>query len=99
MPGSRGWSTAIAHLAQSHPPPTPDPLRHASARPGAGSRTPPKQPFLRRKTVPRYQAPLRDQIFVMHELLDVGAVYADIPAYAGLDADTLNQVVEAAGTF
>jgi alkylation response protein AidB-like acyl-CoA dehydrogenase len=35
----------------------------------------------------------------MHEVLDVGAVYADIPKYAGLDADTLNQVVEAAGKF
>jgi alkylation response protein AidB-like acyl-CoA dehydrogenase len=35
----------------------------------------------------------------MHELLDAGRVYADIPPYAGLDADTLDQVVEAAGTF
>jgi len=49
--------------------------------------------------VPLYQAPLRDQMFVMHELLKVGDVYADIPKYAGLDADTLNQVVEAAGKF
>jgi alkylation response protein AidB-like acyl-CoA dehydrogenase len=35
----------------------------------------------------------------MHDLLDVRAAYADIPQYAGLDADTLDQVVEAAGTF
>jgi alkylation response protein AidB-like acyl-CoA dehydrogenase len=35
----------------------------------------------------------------MHELLDAGRVYADIPPYAGLDADTLDQVVEAAGRF
>ncbi|QEI08467.1 acyl-CoA dehydrogenase [Pigmentiphaga aceris] len=49
--------------------------------------------------MPHYQAPLRDQMFVMHEVLNVGAVYADIPKYAGLDADTLNQVVDAAGKF
>ena len=49
--------------------------------------------------MPQYLAPLRDQRFVMHELLDAGSVFAEIPPYAGLDADTLDQVTEAAGTF
>jgi alkylation response protein AidB-like acyl-CoA dehydrogenase len=49
--------------------------------------------------MPKYQAPLRDQKFVMHELLDVVAEYQQMPAYAELDADTLNQVIEQAGKF
>jgi alkylation response protein AidB-like acyl-CoA dehydrogenase len=49
--------------------------------------------------VPKYQPPLRDQSFVLHELLDVVSQYAQQPAHAALDADTINQVVEEAGKF
>ena len=49
--------------------------------------------------MPKYQAPLRDQKFVMHELLDVVSEYRQMPAHAELDADTLNQVIEEAGKF
>ena len=46
-----------------------------------------------------YQPPLRDMRFVMHELLDVTTSLKQIPAHADIDADTIDQVVEAAGTF
>ena len=46
-----------------------------------------------------YNPPLRDYRFVMHELLDVTAHLKDVPAYAEVDADTVDQVLEAAGTF
>jgi alkylation response protein AidB-like acyl-CoA dehydrogenase len=49
--------------------------------------------------VPRYTPPLRDQTFVLHELLNVMDTYQAMPAHASLDADTINQVVEASGTF
>lgn len=49
--------------------------------------------------MPIYQAPLRDQQFVMHELLRVTEQYRQMPAHAELDADTLNQVIEEAGKF
>jgi len=49
--------------------------------------------------MPIYQAPLRDQQFVIHELLDAASQYRDIPAYASVDEDTLNQVLEESGRF
>ncbi|MBU4611997.1 acyl-CoA dehydrogenase C-terminal domain-containing protein [Achromobacter sp. GG226] len=49
--------------------------------------------------MPVYRSPLRDQQFVIHELLDATAHYRDIPAYAEVDADTINQVLEESGRF
>ncbi|CAB3779616.1 acyl-CoA dehydrogenase C-terminal domain-containing protein [Pararobbsia alpina] len=47
----------------------------------------------------QYAAPLRDMQFVLHELLDVESELKQMPAYAEIDADTVNQVIEAAGKF
>jgi alkylation response protein AidB-like acyl-CoA dehydrogenase len=47
----------------------------------------------------QYQAPLRDMQFVMHELLQVESEFKQMPPYADLDADTINQVLEAGGQF
>ena len=47
----------------------------------------------------QYTAPLRDIQFVMHELLDASNVLKQIPRYADIDADTINQVVEEGGKF
>ena len=49
--------------------------------------------------MPIYKAPLRDQQFVMHEVLDAVGTLKQLPRYTELDADTLNQVVEQAGKF
>ena len=49
--------------------------------------------------MPIYKAPLRDQQFVMHEVLDAVGQLKQLPRYAELDVDTLNQVVEEAGKF
>lgn len=49
--------------------------------------------------MPAYHPPLRDQRFVLHELLDVVAQYKRLPVYASLDAGTIDQVAEAAGKF
>lgn len=49
--------------------------------------------------MPSYTPPLRDQQFVMHELLDAVNVLKAMPRYAEIDADTLNQVTEEAGKF
>ena len=46
-----------------------------------------------------YQPPLRDYRFVMHELLDVTSSLRGIPAYAEIDADTIDQVLEEGGKF
>ena len=46
-----------------------------------------------------YNPPLRDMRFVMHELLAVTSTLKEIPAYADIDADTIDQVVEQAGKF
>jgi alkylation response protein AidB-like acyl-CoA dehydrogenase len=46
-----------------------------------------------------YNPPLRDMRFVMHELLDVTSALKEIPAYADIDADTIDQVLEEAGKF
>ena len=49
--------------------------------------------------MPIYKAPLRDQQFVLHEVLEAVDTLRALPRYAELDADTINQVVEQAGKF
>ena len=49
--------------------------------------------------MPRYQAPLRDMQFVLHELLDVKTELSQLPPHADLDVDTINQVLEEGGKF
>ncbi len=49
--------------------------------------------------MPIYQAPLRDQQFVVHELLDAATRYRELPPYTEVDVDTLNQVLEESGRF
>ena len=49
--------------------------------------------------MPSYKAPLRDQQFVLHELLGVVDELNALPRYAELDAHTINHVVEEAGKF
>jgi len=49
--------------------------------------------------MPIYKAPLRDQQFVMHELLGAVEQLRAMPRYREIDADTVNQVVEEAGRF
>lgn len=46
--------------------------------------------------MPSYRAPLREMRFVMFELLDAQTVLNQMPAYADLDADTINAVLEEA---
>jgi alkylation response protein AidB-like acyl-CoA dehydrogenase len=47
----------------------------------------------------QYIAPLRDMQFVLHELLHVEEELKQLPAYADIDADTINQVLEEGGKF
>ena len=47
--------------------------------------------------MPSYKAPLRDQQFVLHEVLGAVDALRQMPRYAELDADTVNQVIEEAG--
>jgi hypothetical protein len=49
--------------------------------------------------MPSYTPPLRDMQFVMHELLGAVDELKQIPAYADLDADTVNAVLEEGGKF
>jgi alkylation response protein AidB-like acyl-CoA dehydrogenase len=49
--------------------------------------------------MPIYTPPLRDQQFVLHELLGAEAALKSMPRYKDIDADTINQVVEEAGKF
>ena len=49
--------------------------------------------------MPRYQPPLRDMQFVLHELLQIEGAFAQLPAHAELDVDTINQVLEEGGKF
>jgi len=49
--------------------------------------------------MPVYKAPLRDQQFVIHELLGAVEALRALPRYAELDAGTVNQVLEEAGRF
>ncbi|TDR32559.1 acyl-CoA dehydrogenase C-terminal domain-containing protein [Hydromonas duriensis] len=46
-----------------------------------------------------YVPPLRDMQFIMHEMLDVESTLKTLPAYADIDADTINAVIEEAGKF
>jgi alkylation response protein AidB-like acyl-CoA dehydrogenase len=47
----------------------------------------------------QYTPPLRDMQFVLHELLDAVPTLKTIPAYADLDVDTVNAVLEEGGKF
>jgi alkylation response protein AidB-like acyl-CoA dehydrogenase len=49
--------------------------------------------------MPQYTPPLRDLQFVLHELLDAVPTLKTIPAYADLDVDTVNAVLEEGGKF
>ena len=49
--------------------------------------------------MPRYTPPLRDLQFVLHELLDVAGAYARMPRHAEVDRETIDAVLEQAGTF
>jgi butyryl-CoA dehydrogenase len=42
---------------------------------------------------------LRDMQFVLHELLQVEKAFAELPAHAELDVETVNQVLEEGGKF
>jgi alkylation response protein AidB-like acyl-CoA dehydrogenase len=46
-----------------------------------------------------YTPPLRDMQFVMEELLSVRGVWAQMPRFADLDADTAPQILEESGKF
>ena len=46
-----------------------------------------------------YTPPLRDMQFVMHEMLGATDVLKSIPAYADVDVDTVNAVLEEGGKF
>jgi alkylation response protein AidB-like acyl-CoA dehydrogenase len=47
----------------------------------------------------RYTPPLRDMKFVMHELLQLGAVLQTLAPHAQMDEDTINAVLEEGGKF
>ncbi len=49
--------------------------------------------------MPAYNPPLRDMRFVLQELLQVDQMFAVLPPHAGLDADTIHQVLEEGGKF
>jgi len=49
--------------------------------------------------MPSYKAPLRDQQFVLHEVLGAVDALKKMPRYADIDTDTINQVVEEAAKF
>ena len=49
--------------------------------------------------MPKYQAPLRDMHFVLHELLNLEHELRSLPVHAEMDADTINQVLEEGGKF
>ncbi|HYR24451.1 MAG TPA: acyl-CoA dehydrogenase C-terminal domain-containing protein [Aquabacterium sp.] len=49
--------------------------------------------------MPSYNPPLRDMQFVIHEVLGAVDELKQIPAYADLDADTVNAVLEEGGKF
>ncbi|OYV30191.1 MAG: acyl-CoA dehydrogenase, partial [Thiomonas sp. 20-64-9] len=49
--------------------------------------------------MPQYTPPLRDMQFVMHEVLDATTLLKELPPYAEVDADLINQVCEEAGKF
>jgi len=47
----------------------------------------------------QYVAPLRDMQFVLHELLNVESELKQLPGYADIDADIINQVLEEGAKF
>ncbi len=49
--------------------------------------------------MPIYTPPLRDQQFVMHELLGAADLFNQMPRYAEVDADVINHVLDEAGHF
>jgi len=49
--------------------------------------------------MPVYQAPLRDQHFVLHEVLHAVESLQRMPPFTDLDAETVNQVLEQGGRF
>jgi len=49
--------------------------------------------------MPVYKAPLRDQQFVLHEVLQAVDQVRRMPPYADLDSDTVNQVLVEGGRF
>jgi alkylation response protein AidB-like acyl-CoA dehydrogenase len=49
--------------------------------------------------MPNYTPPLRDQQFVLHELLKVSELYSQMPDYKDVDVETMNQVLEESGKF
>ena len=49
--------------------------------------------------MPIYAPPLRDQQFVMHELLGAAEQFTRMPRYHEVDADVINHVLEEAGHF
>ena len=49
--------------------------------------------------MPSYTPPLRDMQFLMHEVFKLTEDYQQMPAFAEVDADTVNAVLEGAGKF
>ncbi|GAA0768821.1 acyl-CoA dehydrogenase C-terminal domain-containing protein [Ideonella azotifigens] len=49
--------------------------------------------------MPQYNPPVRDMQFVLHELFDVASEFKQIPAFAEVDVDTINAVLEEGGKF
>jgi alkylation response protein AidB-like acyl-CoA dehydrogenase len=49
--------------------------------------------------MPVYTPPLRDQQFVLHELIGAADVLKAMPRYHEVDADVINHVIEEAGKF
>ncbi len=49
--------------------------------------------------MPTYKAPLRDMRYVMYDLLDAPAVLRQIPAHAGIDAETIDAIIGEAAKF
>ena len=49
--------------------------------------------------MPTYTPPLRDQQFVMHEVLGAAEMFRQMPRYHEVDAHVLNHVLEEAGKF
>ncbi|BDW98769.1 acyl-CoA dehydrogenase C-terminal domain-containing protein [Maricaulis maris] len=45
-----------------------------------------------------YRAPVRDQRFVLHDVLNI-TQYADLPGFADADADTIDAILEEGGKF
>ncbi|MEG1202031.1 MAG: acyl-CoA dehydrogenase N-terminal domain-containing protein, partial [Comamonas sp.] len=44
--------------------------------------------------MPQYTPPLRDMQFLMQEVLDLPTRFAQLPAYAEIDAGTMDAILE-----